>query len=61
MPIEIRELHIKVSINAPQADAPAGAGGGGNTQTNMNEEDKQALVAECVEQVLLVLEAKTER
>lgn len=61
MPIEIRELHIKVSINAPQADISARTGGSGNAQADMNEEDKQAIVAECVEQVLLILETKTER
>ena len=59
MPIEIKELHIRVAVNAPQAGAPAPAtpaapSGGGAA-------DRQALVAECVEQVLRILQQKQER
>jgi hypothetical protein len=59
MPIEIRELHIKVDIaEAPGAGAgqPAGApapAGGGAAQ--------DAIVAECVEQVLRILQNRKER
>jgi hypothetical protein len=62
MPIEIKELHIRVTVNAPsdgQASASKtpmtpshDAGGAG---------DNTALVAECVEQVLQILEQKKER
>jgi len=62
MPIEIKELHIRVSVNAPQDEQSAGAqpaappaGGGGH------ESDKEAIVAECVEQVLEILQNKAER
>ncbi|GAB3027943.1 DUF5908 family protein [Spirosoma pulveris] len=60
MPIEIRELHIRVTVNAPAAEGGASspsappAGGGGSA-------DKEALVAECVEQVLQILREKQER
>ncbi|MCX6218593.1 DUF5908 family protein [Spirosoma sp.] len=60
MPIEIRELHIRVTVNAPagggSAPSPSAppAGGGGSA-------DKEALVAECVEQVLQILREKQER
>jgi hypothetical protein len=58
MPIEIKELHIRVSVNAPASGpapaAAAAAGGGGPA-------DQQALVAECVEQVLQILQQKQER
>jgi hypothetical protein len=58
MPIEIRELNIKVSVNqnqqeedsAPSAGSPAGA-----------MPDKDELIAECVEQVMELLKLKTER
>ena len=62
MPIEIRELHIRVAVSAPPgaASTPAGpspaapaAGAGAQPQ--------DALVAECVEQVLRILQNKMER
>ncbi|MDB5908411.1 MAG: hypothetical protein JWP34_2525 [Massilia sp.] len=65
MPIEIRELHIRVAVSAPAgaesagtpaAPAAAGAGGAGGGQ---QAQDK--LVAECVEQVLRILHNKLER
>ena len=57
MPIEIKELHIRVAVNTSQSGPPTGGatavtGGGG---------DKDALVAECVEQVLQILQDKSER
>ncbi|MVM33498.1 hypothetical protein GO755_25905 [Spirosoma sp. HMF4905] len=62
MPIEIRELHIRVTVNAPSA------GGGATAQpasqppaSGGSGEDKDALIAECVEQVLQILQEKQER
>jgi hypothetical protein len=62
MPVEIKELHIRVSVNASPGEPPAGgqpaappAGGGGQ------EGDKDAIVAECVEQVMEILQYKAER
>lgn len=60
MPIEIRELHIRVAVNTTQGSEAAG----GKLATNSDEgsdEAQKALVAECVEQVLRVLQNKTER
>ncbi len=58
MPIEIRELHVKVAVtggsgggSAPPAGAADAAG----------EQAQQAIVAQCVEQVLRILQNKTER
>ncbi|MBO2011563.1 DUF5908 family protein [Hymenobacter negativus] len=64
MPIEIKELHIRITVNAPEGGAtgagttagaatPAPAGGGVG--------DKEAIVADCVEQVLSILHEKLER
>lgn len=57
MPIEIRELHIRVSVNAPASGKPAGAPGpaaGGDAA-------RETLVADCVEQVLEILREGRER
>jgi len=61
MPIEIKELHIRVAVNAPQGGQPSG---GQTTAANghMSGDDaKDAIVAECVEQVLQILQGKAER
>ncbi len=52
MPIEIRELHIKVNVN--------------NAQSSQNEGEqkvieKEIVIAECVEQVLEILKENKER
>ena len=58
MPIEIRELHIRVSVSeGSKTAAPAGPGGAAAE----GHADKDALVAECVEQVMQILHAKKER
>ena len=62
MPIEIKELHIRVTVNAPAAGGnssaqPAARPSGGSN----GSADKDALVAECVEQVLTILQNKQER
>ena len=64
MPIEIKELHIRVAVSAgppappkaAQGAAHAGGGGGGPQGGNKDE-----IVAECVEEVLRVLQARKER
>lgn len=57
MPVEIKELHIRVAVNAvPDKTAPAG-----QTQPVAGAMDKDAIVSECVEQVLHILQAKKER
>jgi len=51
MPIEIKELHIKINVNEGSKSSPEKAPKG---------KDKD-LVAECVEQVMQVIERKKER
>lgn len=56
MPVEIRELTIKVNVNGEQAgSAPAQqqGTGGGNA--------KEQMVKEAVEEVMRILESKKER
>lgn len=58
MPVEINELHIRVSVVAPSSGRPAGA------PTPPGDPDgtgTEALVAECVEHVLQVLADRGER
>jgi hypothetical protein len=61
MPIEIKELHIHVAVNAPPnrraTEARAVAGGDGGA----DDEAGRDIVGECVEQVLAILESKKER
>lgn len=58
MPIEIKELHIRVSVNASAGAKPAGAPG---PAPGADGEARQTLVAECVEQVLEILRDQRER
>jgi len=58
VPIEIKELHIRVSVNAPAGSKPAGTPG---PVPGAEDAAHQALVSECVEQVLAVLRDQRER
>jgi hypothetical protein len=63
MPIEIKELHIRVSVNTSPSGQPLGgqqAVGGGSMRSDSGG-DKEAIIAECVEQVLQILQNKMER
>jgi len=58
VPIEIKELHIRVSVNAPAGGKPAGAPG---PAPGTEGDARQLLVAECVDEVLQVLRDQRER
>ena len=51
MPIEIKELHIKINVNEGAKSTPQKAAKKNHTM----------LLAECVEQVMQVIERKKER
>lgn len=57
MAVEIKELHIRVAVGAPSEGRPAGAPGPASDPVI----DRQAVVAEAVEQVLQVLADRKER
>jgi hypothetical protein len=62
MPIEIRELHIKVSVTSPDtshADARNASSGAGSAASDANYTEE--IVAACVEKVMEILKNKTER
>lgn len=59
MPIEIRELHIKVTVNQPPVE-----GGGAQAapaESTKAKPDKEGMVSHIVEEVLTVLNNKKER
>ncbi|HWD28606.1 MAG TPA: DUF5908 family protein [Rhizomicrobium sp.] len=65
MPVEIKELHIRVAVSGA---GPKGGGGKpadkdahGKGEAHEGGGGKEAIVAECVEQVLQILQAKKER
>jgi hypothetical protein len=58
MPIEIRELNIRVSVsqNQQEQDSVPSAGSPAGTMP-----DKDELIAECVEQVMELIKLKNDR
>jgi len=58
MPIEIKELHIRMSVNVPAGGKPAGAPG---PAPGAEGDAKQVVVAECVEQVMQIIRDQKER
>ncbi len=62
MPVEIKELQIKVVVNqtggGQSSPSPAGAA---TTVTSSSRGGNDDLIAECVEQVLNILKQKGER
>lgn len=63
MPIEIKELHIRVAVNTPSA-APQTAGSiqrPAAADQAQSGKKKDEMIAECIEQVLQIMENKNER
>lgn len=63
MPIEIKELHIKVAVSPPKSEQPATAGAEPDQSSSCcdDKNDRQQIVSDCVEQVLQILKEKSER
>ena len=59
MPLEIKELIIRVSVNQPGQQAPSAQSAA--TQSGDNKDEKEALINQCVEQVVDILKNKKER
>lgn len=61
MPIEIKELHIKVAINQSEgATTPGNEAIPGSNGTRNKKAHQDELIAACVEQVLQILQEKRE-
>jgi hypothetical protein len=62
MPIEIRELHIKVSVTSPESgQVSVTSASSGQNQRASSENSKEEIVAACVEKVMEILQNKGER
>lgn len=59
MPIEIRELHIKLKIN--EKDDSSKISVSQKTRKDRKKASDDAIIAECIEQALLAIEQKKER
>ena len=58
MPLEIKELHVRIAVDAkPQQQA----GAAGPAPEAHGAAEKDSIVAECVEQVMHLLQARKER
>lgn len=62
MPIEIKELHIRINVTPPVSQGESGAPGGSQERAGrLTRLGKQEIIAECIEQVMKILENKKER
>ena len=59
MPVEIRELVIKTTVNQPQQGDDSTAGSA--NRANPDLASSALIVRECVEQVLQIIQDKNER
>lgn len=63
MAIEIKELHVRVAVHS----APGGAAGtslvsaSGAGSSGNEDEEREAMIAACVEQVMAILRERLER
>jgi hypothetical protein len=61
MPIEIRELHIKVTVNNPASGGGEGSSGAAQSSENESPAPPERVIADAVEQVMELLRKKEER
>lgn len=61
MPIEIKELHIKVSVTPPAGADPSASSAASSTPATTNNKGIDDKMAEFVEQVFQILQQKKER
>ncbi|GAA4460517.1 hypothetical protein GCM10023189_35750 [Nibrella saemangeumensis] len=61
MPVEIRELTIKVSVNQPRQTGGEGSSSQPADEGATNQPSSDKVVADAVEQVLEILKYKEER
>jgi hypothetical protein len=59
MPLEIKELHIKVTVNQPQQGTTENSVS--PAQNDKQDEAKEAIINQCIEEVLEIMSNKKER
>ena len=57
MPLEIKELYIRVTVNQPRQETTAAVQKSGTAP----EADQEAVVRQCVEEMLSIIKNKKER
>jgi hypothetical protein len=58
MAFTLRELHIKVTVNQPQQGKPAPEA---SAEPGKAEDEKDAVIAQCVDEVINIMNSKNER
>jgi hypothetical protein len=58
MPLEIKELQIRVTVNQPQQSQPSNAA---PAEGSKAEDEKDSLIAQCVDEVVDIINSKKER
>ncbi len=58
MALEIKELHIRVTVNQPQAGKASGAPA---PEGDKAEDEKDAIIAQCVDEIADIIKNKKER
>ena len=58
MPVEIKELYIKVTVNEPSPQAHQSSPEAANGK---DKEGKEGIITQCIEEVLTIIKDKKER
>lgn len=60
MPLQIKELYIKVTVSENQEEGVPEGSTSGPEKSNAQSMDKSQIIADCVEQVMEILKEKME-
>ena len=60
MPLQIKELHIKVNVNSENESETTATGAESSGAGLENSQNNDLLISECVEQVMEILKEKME-
>jgi hypothetical protein len=61
MSLEIRELHIKVNVNQPNQSEGQDNAATSSAEAKKAEEDKDAVINQCIDEVMDIINRKKER
>lgn len=61
MPIEIRELNVRATVNQQSANSNAQQGQSAHGGGNMSDEEKEEFIKECVQRVMSKIKSNMER
>jgi hypothetical protein len=61
MPLEIRELHIRVNVNQPKHSEGQENAAMSSAEGKKKEEDKESILNQCVDEVMDIIQRKNER